>query len=402
MASAGDPSRRLLVLGAGPAQLELLRAARSHRIWTAVCDRDPAAPGFRFADRRCIVSVEDEPAIERLAAAFAPGGIIAPGRDRSAAVAARVAARLGLSHPVSTAVATLTSNRPRQREALAAAGVPQPRWQLVAGGDPPPGIPLPVVVKVVGRAGQTLLRLVADEEELESSLELARAASRGGPVLVEEYVEGEEVTVTGFSGGGDSAPLLVSDRTCADPPAFGVPLAETWPSDHAEPAAEVARRAVAALGIDLGPWHVRLRLSRGGPEVIQVSARLGANHEAELVELVTGVDLNRLALAAALDWPLEAGEPDRVTDPVAGGATVRFLVAPEGRLASVEVPQGLKGVVSTWIYRQPGYAFGPLRRPSDRAGAILVAGSSREEAVTRAEAAVERIRFRAADAEALV
>jgi hypothetical protein len=59
-------------------------------------------------------------------------------------------------------------------------------------------------------------------------------------------------------------------------------------------------------------------------------------------------------------------------------------------------------VVETWIYRQPGYDVRPLRRPSDRAGAILVAGATREDAVRRADAAVERIRFLAADAEALV
>ncbi len=222
-------------------------------------------------------------------------------------------------------------------------------------------------------------------------------------MLVEEFVDGPEVTVTGFSRGGDYVPLLVTDRVCADPPAFGVPLEETWPSPHAEAAAEVARRAVEALGLEVGPSHVRLRLSRGGPEVIQVSARLGANHEAELVELVTGIDYHRLALGVALDWPSEVGELGGASPAgSARAATTRFLVAPPGALESVEVPQGLKGVVTTWIYRDPGYVFGPLRRPSDRAGAVLVAGSSREEAVARADAAVERIRFRAADAEALV
>jgi len=32
-------------------------------------DRDPSAPGFRYADRRAIVSTEDESGIERLASA---------------------------------------------------------------------------------------------------------------------------------------------------------------------------------------------------------------------------------------------------------------------------------------------------------------------------------------------
>ena len=70
--------QRLLVLGAGPEQLGLLEAAKAHGIWTAVCDRDPSAPGFRLASRRCIVSIEDEPTIERLAAALDLDGVIAP------------------------------------------------------------------------------------------------------------------------------------------------------------------------------------------------------------------------------------------------------------------------------------------------------------------------------------
>ena len=93
---------RLLVLGAGPAQLGLLEAARSRGLWVAVVDRDPSAPGFRFADRRCILSTEDEPAIERLVGALGIDGIISPGTDWPVGVAARIAERTGLPHPISS------------------------------------------------------------------------------------------------------------------------------------------------------------------------------------------------------------------------------------------------------------------------------------------------------------
>nr|MBA3718099.1 hypothetical protein [Actinomycetota bacterium] len=52
---------RLLVLGAGPAQLGLLAAARRRGLFVIAVDRDPAAPGFQYADRRAIISAEDEP-----------------------------------------------------------------------------------------------------------------------------------------------------------------------------------------------------------------------------------------------------------------------------------------------------------------------------------------------------
>jgi hypothetical protein len=71
-------------------------------------------------------------------------------------------------------------------------------------------------------------------------------------------------------------------------------------------------------------------------------------------------------------------------------------------LESVEVPQGLPGIVRTRIYREPGFVFTPLRRGSDRAGAVLAVGATREEALARADAAAERIRFVTADAGAFV
>ena len=53
------------------------------------------------------------------------------------------------------------------------------------------------------------------------------------------------------------------------------------------------------------------------------------------------------------------------------------------------------------IYREPGYVLAPLRRGSDRAGAILAVGESREQALECAEAAAAAIVFRVASEPAL-
>jgi biotin carboxylase len=142
---------------------------------------------------------------------------------------------------------------------------------------------------------------------------------------------------------------------------------------------------VAALGIENGPSYTQLRLGPDGPQVIEVAARLGGGHDAELVRAVTGVDLNGLALDAALGNELVLTRHE----PLVGGAVTRFLVAPPGVLQRVEVPDG----VEARIYREPGYVFAPLRRGGDRAGAVLAIGDSRDEALARADAAAEAIRF---------
>jgi biotin carboxylase len=79
-----------------------------------------------------------------------------------------------------------------------------------------------------------------------------------------------------------------------------------------------------------------------------------------------------------------------------GAACVRFLVAPPGELQEVhgvEEAYSVEGVVGIRVYRKPGHVFRELRRASDRAGAVLAVGNTRDEALDAAEDAVDRIRF---------
>jgi biotin carboxylase len=406
---AGDPParerpKRLLVLGAGPAQLGLLEAARDRGLEVIALDRDPAAPGFRLADKRVLVSVEDEPAVDRLAVAERVDGVIAPGIDWPVGIAARLAQRLGVAHPISPEIAVLATSKMRQRERFAEAGVPQPRSRvcrdLAEAQAAVAELGYPCVLKAPDRQGQKGLALVRAPEELPAAVELALAAARSAVCLVEEAVPGREVTVIAFSSSGQFVPLLVTDRLVAEPPAFGVALAHVFPS-NADEAIVAARAAAEALGVADGPTYTQVLMSPDGPRIGELAARLGGGHDAELCQVAVGVDLNGLALAAALGEPVGPIEPQ----PQVGGAVTRFLIAPEGRLEEVQgldEAEELEGVVKVRSYRSPGFVFGPLRRGGDRAGAVLAVGSSREEALERAGRAAERIRFVTADAEALI
>jgi biotin carboxylase len=119
---------KLLVLGAGRQQLGLLRIARRRGVVVVAVDRDPSAPGFGLADRRALISFEDEPALHRLAEAERINGVISPANDWSVGIAARVAHRLGLPHPLDPRTAALAASWLRQRERLAEAGVPTATW----------------------------------------------------------------------------------------------------------------------------------------------------------------------------------------------------------------------------------------------------------------------------------
>ena len=381
---------RLVVLGAGAAQLGLLEAAAARDLTIIAVDRDGLAPGFAFATERAVLSSEDEQGIERLARARAVDGLVSPGADWPVAIAARVAERMGLPHPIDGATAVLATTKTRQRERFAAAGVLQPRTFSATD----PLIPFPCVVKAPDRQGQRGLTLVGERSELAAAVDAATSESRAGGVLVEELIKGPELTVNAVSIDGDFHPLTVTDRLLADPPAFGVALAHAWPSiQETDGVVEAAGAAVRALGIMNGPSYTQIRIGADGRAyVVEVAARLGGGHDAELCREAVGVDLNDVAIAFALGegcGTLSQGE--RV-----GGACVVFLLAPEGVLLGVEGVEealAIEGVAWVRTYRQPGWRFGPLRRGADRAGAILATGTDRDEALSRARRAAETVRF---------
>ncbi len=393
---------RLLVLGAGPAQLGVLAAARARGLTVVVADRDPSAPGFRYADRRAIVSIEDEAAIERLARAEEIDGVIAPGTDHAVALAARIAERHGLAHPVTPESALLAVSRLKQRERLAAAGIAQPRSlacrSLDEASRAAEELGFPVVIEAPDRAGERGVGIARDRAELAATVAVALAESRGDYCLVEELVGGDIVTVNAFSLDGHFTPLTVTDREQAPPPAFGVPLAHRWPADLAPAdvgaAVETAAEAARALGIEHGPTTVQVLLGDDGPLLAKVSARVGGGHDAELCRVALGVDLNALAVSCALGETVHPHE--LVARAGVGGACVRFLVAPPGQLQDVrglEEAYAVDGVRGIRIYRKPGYVFRPLRRASDRAGAVLATGDTRDEALAAAGRALRHIRF---------
>jgi biotin carboxylase len=408
---AANGAARLLVLGAGPAQLGILGAARRRGLTVVAADRDALAPGFRLADRRAVVSIEDEPAVERLARAEEVDGIVAAGTDHAVGIAARVASRLGLPHPVAPEAAQLAVSKQRQRERLAEAGVPQPRSivcrspeEVLAAADV---LGYPCVIEAPNRLGERGVGLAADRDAVEAAAAEALAEWQGDYCLAEELVGGRLVTVDAFSVGGRLVALTVTDRESAAAPAFGVTLAQLWPADldEEETGASVALAAAAAdaLGIEDGPTTTQVLLGAKGPLVAKVSARLGGGHDAELCRAALGVDLNDLAVSSALGEPvgLERLAPLHR----AGGAAVRFLVAPAGELHEVEGVDDatqVGGVEWVRVYREPGHRFEPLRRASDRAGAVLATGPSLAAALAAASEAAALVRFVVGPVEAVV
>jgi biotin carboxylase len=250
---------------------------------------------------------------------------------------AALAERLGVR---GNSVASMLACRDKgtTRRVLERAGVPSARSVRVEspelGRSVAAAIGYPVVLKPASHAASIGVVKVENPEQFASAWEFASAgAGEQGPegygVLVEEYLDGPEVSVECVTIAGETTALAVTRKEIAFAPYFEEIGHTVMADDPILPAvALVARRALSALGVSDGISHVEMRLTATGPRIIEVNARLGGDWIGRLVRMATGLDLPAIAASIAADVT-----PD-LTATHAGAAAVRLVYAPaSGTLA---------------------------------------------------------------------
>ncbi|WP_344667604.1 ATP-grasp domain-containing protein [Catenulispora yoronensis] len=246
--------------------------------------------------------------------------------------AAALAAALGLPTSPPEAVARCRDKH-ATRTALAAADVPQPRSRAVA--DVPQAVAAaeaigyPVVIKPRNLAASFgVLRVdapdgIAAAHAHALSIDLPEEKNRyEAGVLVEEYLDGPEISVDAACFDGRVVPLGVAHKELGFAPAFeevGHLVDGADPLLRDPDLLAVLTGAHAALGFHTGVTHTELRHSRGVWKVVEVNGRLGGGLIPHLDRLATGVDVN---LAAA---DIAAGRTPELTPGPSRVAAIQFL-----------------------------------------------------------------------------
>ncbi|MEU7646279.1 ATP-grasp domain-containing protein [Streptomyces huasconensis] len=315
--------------------------------------------------------------------------------------AARLARRLGLPTN-SPEVMEAARNKASARALFARHGVPSAASMtarsLLEAALAAETIGYPIVLKPAARAGSIGVIRVDRTEELPHGFEFATAGARDGiestKVLVEEYLDGPEVSVECVTHRGHTTAIAVTRKTLGAPPFFEE-IAHSV--DAADPlldqVAPVAAAAIKALGITEGVSHVEMRLVDGRPRLIEVNARIGGDMIGHLVQLATGVDLARAAADTA------CGQAPDLTRTRHSAAAIRLLYPnASGTLTHCHLDAGFaasapwleqvtfqRAVGDTVTLPSAGDMF------SARAGFLITTGPTAEAAQARIEEALHHL-----------
>jgi biotin carboxylase len=296
------------------------------------------------------------------------------------------------------------------RDALADAGVPQPRYRKApAGADVArlaAEIGPPVVVKPLGlAASKGVIRADSPEEAARVADRVREIADTpDGPLLVEAFVPGDEVAVEGLLRGGALETLAVFDKP---DPLTGPYFEETiYVTPSRKPAAAVdaieqtTARAARALGLTEGPIHAELRVDGAGVTLLEVAARSIGGLCSRALRFGAGVSLEEVILRHALDLPLDGLER---ADAASG---VMMLPIPRrGVLHEVrgqDAARAVPGIAGVEISIAPGRPVVPLPEGDRYLGFVFARGDTPErvEGALRAAHGKLEIDIRDAGAEA--
>ena len=192
----------------------------------------------------------------------------------------------------------------------------------------------PCVVKADGLAAGKGVFVCRTQAELDAGL--AAAAALGGPVLVEELLVGEELSVFALcdgsrvlplaaardykrAGDGDTGPNTGGMGSFSPVAGFGAPeVEELVDRIHAPVVEELARRGAPFTGV----LFAGLMLTRDGPRVLEFNCRFGDPETQSILPRIDGDLTAALAAAAAGDLggaELTTAERAAVTVVVAAG-----------------------------------------------------------------------------------
>ncbi|MDZ7371913.1 MAG: ATP-grasp domain-containing protein [candidate division KSB1 bacterium] len=301
--------RRILLLGTAPPQADAAKVFKEKGCYVIGCSCRHQGNALKYLDRFELIDIVDIDALIRLAQNERIDLIYSIGSDIGVRSAAYVSAALEKPSFIGPDIIDAAANKITLRRLLENAGLNSVRFQSIdSEADLDKWRLYPAIVKPADSQGQRGVRRVESRAEAKQAVLTARHYSPTGQVIIEEFVEGPEISANVWVDIGVVEFCQITDRLVFSDLPCGIPRAHVSPSRTCKGALAAATRqliekTVKALGITAGPVYFQIKLAADGPKIIEVTPRLDGCHLWRLIERTTGVNLLEASLNALLDQP---------------------------------------------------------------------------------------------------
>lgn len=370
--------KKLMILGGGPNQIPLIKAAKENGYCVALCDYSENAAGVALADEFRLVSIMDREAVLEATRTAKADGIIS-NSEPAMPIVAYAGNKLGLPSNDYETVAAMT-NKYKFRTLLKNHGFMVPEFGVATTKEQACELfrlfKKPVLIKPAASSGSRGVVKVNTEEQLLEAYDDAVSYSRTNEVLIEEFidntcsyliagdifVQNEEVVFWG-----------VMDSLRGEEYPFN-PLGEQYPSavdaDKIDAIKKEISEAVKKLHIKFSAINIEVVIDENGKVCfIELNPRNGGNRIPEALLCSTGFDIFDATVKAAVG---DEVLPYRASGKEIPSATYMVHSTKSGKLKSVSFSDELKKYIKDYF---PDVAPGTMVEPfvnSDKRIGVLV------------------------------
>jgi biotin carboxylase len=400
--------KTLLIISGGIEAVPGIQLAREIGLHLVVSDMNKDAPGFAFSDDHIVASTYDIEATVKAAKEYNMrsrpiDGVICIAADVPLTVAA-VAKELGLPG-ISIETAYLAINKLAMKQCFISADIPVPWFCLVESVKDLTKIirdkGLPIIIKPVDSRGARGVLRIMQANQAEWAFRTSISHSPSSKLIVEEFLEGPQISTEAVIINGVGYPVGFTDRNYEFIDRFAPYIIENgggFPSnlknDDQKLVTDTAIKAGLAMGITDGVSKGDMVLTDEGPKVIEIAPRLsGGWFSTDQIPIGLGVDLVGSAIKIALGEQVERSE---LKPKYHKGIAVRYFFPEPGRVVRIENAEQFRD--RSWVHKlgffvKPGDIVEPVTNHTKRAGFVITMGETRDQAVERAMQVVESIKI---------
>lgn len=389
---------KALVLAGGLPQIALLEELKSRGITTVLADYYPNPVAKPYADIFYQVSTLDVPAITNVAKEEKVDFLITVCTDQALLTVAQVSEALHLPCYVDYQTALNVTNKSYMKKVFAEKGVSTAKFLIMGELDEEAVKQLryPLIVKPVDCNSSKGVQRVDSVEQLRVAFPEAMRLSRTKTAVVEEFIEGPELSVDVYVEQGVAHILSVSQLDkIPDEDKFVIFRSKApaaMPDALLEQIRLTAQQIADAFGLRNSPMLIQMISDGTQAYVLEFSARTGGGEKFVMIKRISDFDV----IKAVVDLTL--GEFPHVEQ--AGMSrkyfASEFIYCNAGIFDHIEGEQALldEGVLCDfYTFRSPGTAFdGTVHSSGDRVAGYSMIAQTREELERKHEAAVNRLK----------
>ena len=388
---------KAFVLAGGLAQIELLQQLKERGITTVLADGNANALARPYADIFYQIPIFDVEAVKEVALKEQVDFLITVCADQVLLIVAQVSEMLGLPCYIDYQTAQNVSDKTYMKRIFWQHNIPTSRyvqmetldWEQIKD------LRYPMVVKPVDAYSSRGVRKALNKEELEQYFGEAAAISRAGGVIVEEFCQGEEISVDVYVENGEAKILCVSNSEKINDADRFIIFRGRYPVAATEALREkirvVAQQIADAFGLKDSPMLIQMISDGENVSVLEFCARTGGNMKYLLIKRACGFDV----IGAVIDLTMGKKPHVQLREPESKYIVNDFIYCKPGVFERLEGFEELmaQGVISDYKPLRPkGMKISGVSSSSDRIAGFTVQADSLEEFNRKHRLAVDAMR----------